>query len=279
MNPPIGLVTPVKAAIGQWLLEFFAQFHADTPQSVEWAARAPEKAMVWAPARMVDSVEEMLTTWRRNDNSGKAGTSDFTPVLFLAVASDYTETPGEGGRPLTDYVPFAFPGDALKRSYRVRVISADLRAQVVVVSPNAPTSMSMIGQLMHWAAERQRFRSTYTFAGFPSQWPVKVEQADRMAIPTPLGEQLCVLSVDLTLRATMPMFYAPKAGQPNDGQAEPAGYPTVQQVTNAHNMGLGGVPTGVTAEEWAAYVALAGGRGGPDSNVVLLPINDNTVSP
>ena len=69
MNPPIGLVTPVKAATGQWLLEFFAQFHADTPQSVEWAARAPEKAMVWAPARMVDSVEEMLTTWRRNDNS------------------------------------------------------------------------------------------------------------------------------------------------------------------------------------------------------------------
>ena len=75
MQPLIGLLTPHKEALGRWLVDFHAKFQPDTPQNAEWAQRESQKAMAWAPARMVDQVEEMLSTWKRNDNSGAPGTS------------------------------------------------------------------------------------------------------------------------------------------------------------------------------------------------------------
>ena len=85
MNPPIGLITPVKAALGGWLTEFYAAFQPDTAANVEWASRGVSKAMAWVPARMVDAVEDMLSSWRNNDNSGRAGTSAGTPGVLRRV--------------------------------------------------------------------------------------------------------------------------------------------------------------------------------------------------
>lgn len=250
-----GRITPIKAAIGQWAGEFYAQFSPDTPALNEWVARGLKTSIVWAPGRMVDQVEEMLSSWRRNDNIGAAGTSAFSPVMFVAVATEYTGSPGEVGRPLTDYMPFSFPLDTLKRSFRLRMSSVDLRAQIAIVAPEALSAMSVIAQLDAWTVERRTFKSTFPFAGFNTQWPVQVLGADRMAISTPLGEHVAILTLDLTLRAAMPFFYGPQGDEPNDGNSPDPGYPVIAEVTNRHDMTLG-PPTGVTAEEWAAYARL-----------------------
>ena len=257
MTPAIGLVTPVKAALGEWLTAFYAQFYPDTPATTEWQARGTVKAMAWAPARMVDAVEDMLGGWRKNNNSGNPSTSAYLPVVFIAVASDYTETPGEAGRPLTDYMPINFPGDTLKRSFRARLLGVDLRCQVVIVAGDALSAQSIMGQLCMWAVERRTFKSRYSFAGFTSDWPVQIVGADRMAIPTPIGEQVTILSVDLTVRATMPMFYGPAAGAPNDGQVPP-GHPVILAIPVQGHKPTLGPPTGVTPEEWAYYHRLTG---------------------
>lgn len=270
MSSAIGLLTPVKAAIGRWMVGFHQQFTPDTPALVEWAGRAPARALAWAPARMVDQVESMLSTWKRNDN-GESSTSAYLPVVFMAVASDYTETPGDHGRPLTDWLPISFDDDTLKRSFRVRVMHADLRAQVVMVAPESMSAMSLVGQLCHWAIGEPRMLAPFEFAGFTTQWPVRVMQADRLAIPTPVGEQLSILAVDLNFRISLPLFKGPAGSEATDGH-EPPGYPVVQEVESGHDMTLG-PPSGVTGDEWAAFAARARWADGPP-RVGLYPVQE-----
>ena len=50
------------------------------------------------------------------------------------------------------------------------------------------------------------------------------------------SKNLTVLAMDITLRAEIPLFDAPKDGEPNDGKGvpgtdDPAGYPLVQSVS------------------------------------------------
>lgn len=254
MNPPVGLITPVKAAIGGWLSEFYAQFQPDTAANVEWAARGTTKSMAFVPGRMVDSVEEMLSSWRVNNNSGKASTSAFLPVLLIAVAHDYTETPSEIGRPLTDYMPITLPGDPSNRSLRVRMMSVDLRAQVVVMASDQLSAMSIIGQLCLWCVERLRFKASFAFEGIATDWPVQVVSADRIALPSPIGEHMAVLPLDITFRASLPLFYGPKAGDATDGNVPP-GFPVVNTTSSKHNPLLRG---GLTEAEFAAFVKMSG---------------------
>jgi hypothetical protein len=276
MNPRIGLTTPVKAALGEWLVAFHGQAYPDTPAFAEWAARTPAQAMAWAPGRMVDQVSSMLSTWKRNDNSGRPATSAYLPVMFLAVAADYTETPGEAGRPLTDYMPVTLPGDTLERSFKVRVMQADLRAQVVAVASDPATAQSMMGQLCEWAKERRRFDATYGFIGFTSPWPVQILAADRLAVPTPEGEHVHILTLDLTVRAAMPMFYGPKPGDDTDGN-DPPGFAVLNQIAELGHDPTLGPPSGVSVDEWRAFRQLTPGAPTPadtgprNSTVVLWP--------
>ena len=254
MNPPIGLLTPVKAAIGEWVKDFHAQFYADTPAGVEWAARDPRQACAWVPGRMVDQAQSMLDSWKRNDNSGTPGQSAFLPTLLIAVAPDWTQTPGEAGRTVMDWTDFSFPDDTNAQTFKLRTMSADLRAQVLVVASEPLTAMSMIGQLCVWADSNRRMQAPFVFNGFVSRWPTVRIGADPMAIPTPLGEQITTLALDLTFRATMPMFKGPTGTEATDGRTPP-GFPVLADVNSGHNMGLG-PPTGVTAEEWAYFARL-----------------------
>jgi hypothetical protein len=267
----VALLTPVKAAFAVWMKSFYDQFQPDTQQNQEWAARGFATACVWAPGRMVDQVEKMLSTWARNDNS-TAGNSQtgFLPVLFMAAAHEWIETPGEGGRPVVDPMAFSFDDDGERRSFRLRLMSVDLRVQVAVVShePNSP--MSMIGQLALYLNRNETLKAAYSFGGFTSHWPAKIIMIDRMAIPVPTGEQRTILTLDLTLRATIPLFEGPRQGEPTDGRTPP-GFPVVTEVTSGHNMTMG-PPSHVTEEEWRHYAALMQWSKNIPPTAVLSPI-------
>lgn len=258
MFPRIGLLTPVRAALGSWLQDFRANhFQPDTAANAEWAQRSPAPAIAWAPARMVDAAEDMLSTYRRNQNDGKAPTSGFLPVMLVAVASDYTETPGEDGRPITDRIPFSFPDDPQKQSFALRLMRVDLRAQIVVAAPDSLSAQSMIGQLFLHILERGTLRANYSFAGFTAAYPTRIVPTDRMAIPTPLGEQVCVLAVDLNLRASIPLFYGEGTEQ------APTGFPVTEAISNEHDPQTPRPPD-VSPEEWAAFFRLTSGLPGAE---------------
>lgn len=256
-----GLTTPVRAALGRWMVAFRADYQPDTAAAAEWKARSAPTAMAFPPGRMVDAVDAMLDSWRSNDNSGRAGTSAFLPMVFVAVARDYTEAPGEAGRPQLDRIPFVFPDDAKERVFEVRQISADIRAQVVVVASEIVTAGSIMGQLCLWEKRRRSFRSTFLWSGFESEWPIQVVQADRMAVDSPQGEHMAVLTLDLTLRAAMPLFYSPTGSEANDGQgtvgseSDPPGFPVVGQIdVLGHEPSLA-PPAGVDAQQWREFIA------------------------
>ena len=72
---------------------FYAGIVPTTNGLQEYAARGLAKSIVLVPSRMVDAVEEMLSAWQRNDTDGAPTQPAKMPIIFVAIAKDYT-TPG-----------------------------------------------------------------------------------------------------------------------------------------------------------------------------------------
>jgi hypothetical protein len=214
------------------MVAFHAQFDADTNANFEWSKRLPAKAMAWCPARMADAVEDMLSSWRTNNNTTDAEcekvTSAYLPVMLVAMASEYTESPAEAGRSVTDKVPFSFPTDPLNQCFMMSTMQLDLRLQVLTAATEPMTVQSMKAQLTEYSKKVPRMTASYTFAGFTTEWPIQIVQQDRFAAPTPIGEHITAMNLDLTLRATIPRFYG---GGTTGDQA----FPVVQAITSKHN--------------------------------------------
>ena len=131
------------------------------------------------------------------------------------------------------------PDDAKGRAFNVRVIAGDIRTQIAICAHDEPTARSIASQFLLYIdnIENRRFFAHYQFANEDLTWPVQIESPEvpAMSIQTD-AKNLTILAVDVTLRASIPLFDAPAAGQPNDGKGtpgsvtDPAGYQVVVQV-------------------------------------------------
>jgi hypothetical protein len=130
------------------------------------------------------------------------------------------------------------PGDAKERLFGLRAVAGDVRAQVVIFATDEPSAHSLAAQFLLFldASENRRFDAVYRFAGVDTAWPVQIETPENpaMAINTD-AKNLTVLAIDLSLRVEVPLYDAPKEGEPNDGKGapgtdDPAGYPVVQSI-------------------------------------------------
>lgn len=228
---------PIKAAFGRYLQSFYGQLVADTPALAEYAARGFAKSAVWAPGRMVDQVEDMLASWRKNDTAGAARATPYLPVMIVAMAKDYVPAPSDYARPLADAVDVMIPGDAKQRVFRMRAVTADIRCQVAICAPEESTARSIAMQLSLFAQslENRRFNALYRLVGLDEGWPVVLELPDLQAISNPSEvKNLTVLTVDIQMRATVPLLTAPAGAAPNDGKGsgsldDPSGYLVVKR--------------------------------------------------
>jgi hypothetical protein len=251
---PIGLLTPVKGAIGRWVAGFHAQAYRDTPAMAGWAARPAADACKWAEGRMVDDVEAMLSSVRNNANAAGPSTNAFSPMLLVAVATEYTETPSDAGVMPLESIPVVLPNDPLNRVIAIDLMSVDLRCQVAMLASEQATVMSMCAQMGRWAAREYRLTAWHAHEAFGlvTEWPVRVVPVDRMAIHTPVGEHMKIMTLDLTIRAVLPMFRGPGAGDDTDGESPP-GFAVISEVQR----GIG-LPPGVTEPEWMRYLGAEG---------------------
>jgi hypothetical protein len=229
---------PVKAGFGQYMGRFYSELIATTRPLEEYVLRGVGKSIMWAPSRMVDAAEEMLSLYAR-DNLEPGPTKPFNlPIMFVAMAKDYVPSGRDYTRQLADRVDIALPGDAKTRVFGLRSVAADIRAQVVVAAMDEPTARSLAAQfILHLdSTEGRRFSAPFTFAGEALDWPVTIETPDVQAIQVPNEtKNLTLLAIDIMLRATVPLIDAPKPGDPNDGQGvpgtnDPAGYPVVNAI-------------------------------------------------
>lgn len=217
---------PIKIAFGQYLQGFHLQLIADTRALAEFAARDFSKAAVWAPGRMIDQVEDMLASWRKNDTSQAAQPTTALPIIIACMAKDFVPAPPEFGRGLGDAVDVMLPDDPKERTFRMRAVVADIRTQVAIVAADDATARSIALQLHAYtsAIGNRVFQSTYRLAGMDDQWPVMLENPDLMAMATPTDvKNLTMLVLDIPLRATVPLLTVPRATEPNDGLGGTAG--------------------------------------------------------
>jgi len=232
------MLQPVKAAFGQFMGRYYASLTATTKPLGGFVARGLDKSIAWAPARMVDAAEDMLSLWMRADTTGAPTQPPEMPVILVAMARDYTPTGRDYARQVADRQMVVIPGDPKQRMFGLRAVSGDIPAQVVIFATDEPSARSLASQLLLFmdATPNRRFVARHRFAGQDMDWPVQLETPDVPAVSVPNdARNLSILAVNLTLRAQIPLFDAPKAGQPNDGKGtpgtdDPAGYPVVQKI-------------------------------------------------
>lgn len=234
------MLQPVKTAFGQYMAGFYSSIIPTTKSLNEFVARGLDKSIVWAPARMVDAVEDMIATWQKNDPDGMPTQPPKMPVIIVAMAEDYVPTMRDYTRQVSEQPYLIIPDDTKERAFKVQVVAGDIRAQVVMAAHDEPTAKSLASQFCLYLdnIENRRFFSHFSFAGMNDlEWPVQIESPDvpAMSIKTDV-KNMTVLACDVTLKASVPLFKAPVVGEPNDDKGtpgdplDPAGYPLVEQV-------------------------------------------------
>lgn len=232
---------PVKLGLGQYMGRFYADLVPTTRAMEAFVARGLGKSVMWAPGRMVDAAEEMLSLYAREEPDTGITRPFELPVVFVAMAKDYTPSGRDFTRQVGDAQMVTIPGDSEARVFGLKSIAADIRAQVVIAAGDEPTARSIAAQLaLHIdSVGGRRFAAPFAYAGEAMDWPVVIESPDVAAVNVATeAKNLTLLAMDLTLRATVPLFSAPRAGEPNDGKGvpgtpDPAGFPVVRTVYGA----------------------------------------------
>lgn len=232
----MSLLTPLQVAFGQYMGRYYSGLVADTPRMTEYVARGLAKSIVWAPGRMIDKVDDYLNEWRKNQNVAGPGLSSLLPVIIVCIDDDFTPALVDFGAAIGTPVDVMFPDDPLNRAYKVRASVNDYRTQIAFIAPEKPTAHSLAMQfnLFTNGPYGRRFTQSVSFAGQSVDFPVVLEDINVGAIAQETQKNLRINVADIVLRATVPIFQAPGAGEANDGKAAPAGYPVVTEVTTSN---------------------------------------------
>lgn len=233
------MLEPIKIGLGGFMNSFYESLVPTTKAMPEFISRGLAKSIVYAPSGMIDKAEEMLSSWQRNDTDSGATRPAKLPVIIVAIARYYVPSGRDFTRQMADSIDVEIPGDVKGRYFGLRTIAADVRAQIAILATDEPTAHSIASQFCLFldASNSRRFHAQYTFAGVTDGWPVQIETPDNPVISVQTEvKNVVILAADLTLKATIPLFDAPKLGNPNnDGQgvpetSDPSGYQVVVEV-------------------------------------------------
>ena len=230
---------PLKAAFGRYMYRFFKDLTPTTKPMVRYCQREFQYAVMLAPGRMIDQVEELLSKYLRADKDGEKTRPHDLPVILVAFGRDVTPTGRDYTRQVSEGVWVQLPDDELERTFKLKTIASDVRVQVAIFASDEPTARSIAAQFMLYVDDisNRRFKVDYEYAGVPLTFPAQLESPEVMAPVLPIeAKNLTVLAVDLNLHCTIPLFKAPKEGEPDDGLGipgdmyQPSGYPVVSEV-------------------------------------------------
>ncbi len=207
----------VKVAFGKYMEGYFRTLQ-DTARLSEFISRPYPTAVIVVPSRMVDAQEEMLLKYFRKDGKPNEPTYPYKlPIIFVGFAKDTIPTGRDYTREIADKSLIEI--DGLNEVTEVRTSAIDLRTQVVINTYDEPSARSLMAQFLLYLDETpsRRFWSTYVYKGKETFWPVQIE--DPAPVPMSIAtdsKNLTTLAVDLTLKATVPLFYEykPKVQNP-----------------------------------------------------------------
>lgn len=230
---------PVKEGFGIFLSRFYAGILPTTKPLIEFKARGVPASLLWCPGRMVDQATLMLDAYQKYDPADAATAPTQLPVILVAMDVEYNPVLPEFNYQITEAIPVVMPDDPKQRLFGLRTVTAELHIQVVIVTIDQPTALSLASQLSLFLKHpgNRRFDYAHLFAGVTEAWPVQIEDG---AIPLQKVEHdyknINILAANLVLRATVPLYDAPDLGNPDQADngvpetPDPAGYQVVVQV-------------------------------------------------
>ena len=236
---------PVKVALGEYMGRFkqsFAVTHNDTDAVQEFVSRPLKRSIVFAPSRMIDAIEEILSAWRKNTNvDGQPQSTAFLPVMAVAIARDYTPASPSQGMMLGDAIDIKIPNFSDNRNLKLELMRGQLRVQVVVIAADESTAKSLMARFCHFVRryDNRGFDAIYSLAGFNEVWFNAWDSQDIYPSAVTIAQtNLAIQKVDLLLNIAIPMVYGAASGQPNSGigtgtPSDPFGLPVLTQI----NMG------------------------------------------
>jgi len=223
---------PVKVGFSEYMIRFFNQLVPTTKPLHEYVAREVGKSIVWAPSQMFDTATEMLEAWQRNDTDNLPTMPHKLPVMIVAFGRDFMPTGRDFTRQIGESQRVMLPNDPLERVFGLRSIAGDISAQVAIFAADSPTALSIASQFVLWldTIGNHGFTANFTFAGQNLAFPVQIESPETLAQAIESeSKNVAINAIRLNLKAQVPLFDAPKAGEPNDGKGipgtdNPAGY-------------------------------------------------------
>lgn len=226
--------TVVKTAVGHYLTRWYNFLAANTQAMQEFTSRGAAKSLMWVPDRMVDAVEEMLASYRKNNTTGVPGANAKFPVVLIAMSKDFSPVTGDWGRQAGDRMLVRLTDEDNASVYGYRQALMEARLQVALCATDSPTARSLATQfaLFVGAVRNRTFYSEFQFGQYVLKMPIQIENPDIAFMSMP-GDQtnVSILVGDLTLKITIPYLDAPKAGEPNDGSTNnPPGYPQLSEI-------------------------------------------------
>lgn len=238
------MLEPAKIALGHFLGRFFASLTPTTKPLGKFVKRPLSRAIVWAPSRMVDAAEDMLSLWMRADLDSAPTKPPELPVIIVAMAKDYTPTGRDYTRQVADQAMVIIPHDPKERVFGLRTVAGDVRAQLAFFAMDEPSARSLAAQFLLFidATINRRFEAIYQFAGMDTAWPVQIDTPESPALSISSdAKNLTILAIDITLHVEIPLFDAPGPDQPNDGKGipgtdDPAGYPLLNTIDVDHSI-------------------------------------------
>lgn len=234
-----GDLFPLQSAFSQYMVRFYRGIYPSTKALDEFVARGSELSLQWVPGRMVDKVQDMLAAYQKNDNSTASrphvpGKGALFPMILVGMAKDYTASgPDQQSRQVGRQL-VRIEDDPDGSVYGYRQGAGDVRVQVVILAAEVATAHSLAAQFSLFVGEipNRRFRVAHKWGQYDFDMPCMLENPDIMFSKIdPEDQNMTILAADLTLKAVIPYFDAPKAGEDNDGTSNnPPGYPVVQEV-------------------------------------------------
>ena len=199
----------VKVAFSEYIGDFYRSISATTKPMIEFRSRGLEKSIAWCPSRMIDTAEEMLSQWQRNDTDNAPTNPSKLPVILVAMAKDYVPTSREYTRQVAERQFVGIPEDTKGRMFGLRYISADIRTQICIFAADEPTARSIAAQFCLYidAMSNRTFNALHEFAGFKLPFGIQLETSDAPAMNIQTdAKNLTILAIDLTLRCSVTIF-------------------------------------------------------------------------
>ena len=230
---------PLKIAFAEDLAAFHLQVVGMTRAVASFRARPFAKAYAWAPSRMVDDAQALVDAYQRNDTDQAPTQPPRLPMCLVAIAKNFEPMGHDFGIQSSEPIDLMIPDDPKERSFKVRIMAGDVRAQLAFFATDIATAQSIAAQYLLYIdpPARRRLWARYPFAGFAHTYPVQIETPDAPAVAVETNSRaIHCLAIDLTLKTTIPLFMAPGPEEPHDGKGtpgdpdDPAGYPVVTEV-------------------------------------------------